>query len=51
MQETLVLICRSGIPTREGNGSPLQFYCLENHMDGRTWQATVNGVAKDSDTT
>ena len=29
-----------------GNGSPLQYSCLENPMDGRTWQATVYGVAK-----
>ena len=30
----------------EGNGNPLQYSCLENPMDGRAWQATVNGVAK-----
>ena len=30
----------------EGNGSPLQGYCLENPMDGGAWQATVHGVAK-----
>ena len=30
----------------EGNGSPLQQSCLENLMDGGTWQATVHGVAK-----
>ena len=27
-------------------GSPLQYSCLENPMDGRAWQATVRGVAK-----
>ena len=27
-------------------GSPLQYSCLENPMDGRAWQATVHGVAK-----
>ena len=21
----------------EGNGNPLQYFCLENPMDGRTW--------------
>jgi len=21
----------------EGNGSPLQYYCLKNTMDGRAW--------------
>ena len=30
----------------EGNDSPLQYYCLENPMDGVAWQATVHGVAK-----
>ena len=30
----------------EGNGTPLQYACLENHMDGGTWQAVVHGVAK-----
>ena len=30
----------------EGNGNPLQYSCLENHMDrGARW-ATVHGVAK-----
>ena len=29
-----------------GNGNPLQYSCLENSMDGGTWQATVHGVAK-----
>ena len=28
------------------NGNPLQYSCLENHMDRRTWGATVYGVAK-----
>ena len=31
---------------REGNGTPLQYSCLENPMDGRAWQAAVLGVAK-----
>ena len=30
----------------EGNGTPLQYSCLENHMDGGAWQAAVHGVAK-----
>ena len=30
----------------EGNGTPLQYSCLENPMDGGTWQAAVHGVAK-----
>ena len=27
----------------EGSGTPLQYSCLENHMDGGTWQAAVHG--------
>ena len=30
----------------EGNGTPLQYSCLENPMDGGVWWATVHGVAK-----
>ena len=30
----------------EGNGTPLQYSCLGNPMDGGAWWATVHGVAK-----
>ena len=30
----------------EGNGTPLQYCCLENPMDGGAWWAAVHGVAK-----
>ena len=30
----------------EGNANPLQYSRLENAMDGGTWQATVQGLAK-----
>ena len=30
----------------EGNGNPLQYYCLENPMDRGAWKAIVHGVAK-----
>ena len=30
----------------EGNGTPLQYSCLENPMDGGAQQAAVHGVAK-----
>ena len=30
----------------EGNGSPLQYSCLENPMDRGAWRAIVHGVAR-----
>ena len=30
----------------EGNGTPRQYSCLENPMDGGAWWATVHGVTK-----
>ena len=30
-----------GRSTGEGNGNPLEYSCLENHMDGGAWQSTV----------
>ena len=30
----------------EGNGTPLQYSCLDNPMDGGAWWAAVHGVAK-----
>ena len=30
----------------EGNGTPLQYSCMENPMDGGAWWATVHGVTK-----
>ena len=30
----------------EGNGTPLQYSCLENPMDGGAWWAAVHGVSK-----
>ena len=35
----------------EGNGNPPQYSCLGNPMDRGSWQATVHGVTKESDTT
>ena len=39
---TIALISHTG----EGNGTPLQYSCLENPMDGGAWWAAVHGVAR-----
>ena len=36
---------------REGNGNPLQHFCLGNLMDSGVWQAMVQEIAKESDMT
>ena len=30
----------------EGNGNPLQYSCLDNHMDREAWWSIVHGVKK-----
>ena len=42
----LCLIPGLGRSPGGGHGNPLQYSCLENPTDRRTWQATVHGVAK-----
>ena len=42
----LGLIPGLGRSPGEGNGSLLQYCCLENTMDRGAWQAAVHGVAK-----
>ena len=40
------VICDSlCLTVAEGNGTPLQYSCLENPMDGGAWWAAVHGVA------
>ena len=41
----------SGKSPGEGNDNPLQYSCLGNPMDRGVCQATVLGVAKESDMT
>ena len=35
----------------EGNDNSIQYSCLENPMDRGVWQATVHGVAEESEMT
>ena len=42
----LGMIPGSGRSPGEGNGYPLQCFCLENSMDRGVWWATVHGVTK-----
>ena len=43
---TLLASCNLIKGRGEGNGTPLQYSCLENPMDGGAWEAAVHGVAK-----
>ena len=36
----------SGRSPGEGNGNPLQYFCLENPVDRGAWWLTVHGVAR-----
>ena len=40
------LIPGSGRFSGEGHGNPFQYFCMENSMDRRPWQATVHRVSK-----
>ena len=35
-----------GAEDGEGNGTPLQYSCLENPMDGGAWKTAVRGVTE-----
>ena len=43
---TIVIYVYIIIQYGESNGTPLQYSCLENPMDGGAWWAAVHGVAK-----
>ena len=45
------LIPGSGRSPGEGNGNPLQYFCLGNPMDRGPWWTIVHGVAEELDTT
>ena len=36
----------SGRPPEEGNGNPLQYFCLKNPMDRGNWWSTVHRVTE-----
>ena len=40
------LSCACASEGREGDGTPLQYSCLENPRDGGAWWAAVHGVAR-----
>ena len=42
----LGLIPESERSPGEGNGNPLQYFCLENSVDRGAWWVTVHGVAE-----
>ena len=45
----IILVSENELPSvevGEGSGTPLQYPCLENPMDGGAWWAAVHGVAK-----
>ena len=42
----LILFVICSLVRGEGNGTPLQYSCLGNPMDGGAWWAAVHGVAK-----
>ena len=39
-------LCKSILLFGEGNGTPLQYSCLENPTDAGAWWAAVHGVTK-----
>ena len=45
MYQYFILVRMNNI-LREGNGTPLQYSCLENPKDGGAWWAAVHGVAQ-----
>ena len=42
----VIYFIHSSVYIGEGNGTPLQYSCLENPMDWGAWWAAVHGVAK-----
>lgn len=51
IQESWVQSLAQEDPLKKAMATLLQYSCLENLMDKRTWQATVHGGHKELDTT
>ena len=45
-KQTLFLCWLLAFTAGESNGTPLQYSCLENPMDGGAWTAAVQGITK-----
>ena len=45
-EEQCYLLSSLAVYDGEGNGTPLQYSCLENPTDGGAWWAAVHGVAR-----
>jgi len=45
-RKTFILFTNISGLNGEGDGTPLQYSCLENPMDGGAWEAAVHGVAR-----
>ena len=46
LKTSFTYMCTYYMCVGEGTGTPLQYSCLENPMDGGAWKAAVHGVAK-----
>ena len=46
LRKDILLLSITGKKFREGNGTLLQYSCLENPMDGGAWKAAVHRVAE-----
>ena len=42
----ITIMSKLNLMDGEGNGTPLQYSCLEHPMDGGAWQAAVHAVAR-----
>ena len=48
--DVIIILLLTSDRSGEGGGTPLQYSCLENPMDGGAWWAAVPGVAESDST-